>query len=159
MTALVIQVVAAVAATSGVFPMPAGMPRQHPECTIVGTPGNDYLRGTPGDDVICGLGGNDVLFGLTGDDVLIGGPGRDVLVGGPGHDELYGNDGNDVLIDTDGIGFEDGGRGNDNCVGVGGTQFVNCEHVVTLPGRDLAASSATNAKSSGGKRGMGDAQE
>jgi hypothetical protein len=133
MTALPTQLLAVVVASSGLFPAPAGPSSPPPECTIVGTPGNDFLRGTPGDDVICGLAGNDVLLGREGNDVLIGGSGRDILVGGPGNDELFGYDGDDVLLDTDGIGFENGGDGTDHCIGVGGTEFVHCERVITLP--------------------------
>jgi Ca2+-binding RTX toxin-like protein len=133
MTALSAQILAVVVASSGLLPTTARPPSPAPDCTIQGTPGNDYLRGTPGDDVICGLGGNDVLLGLGGNDVLIGGPGRDILLGGPGSDELYGDAGDDQLIDTDGIGFENGGDGTDHCVGVGGTEFVHCERVITIP--------------------------
>ncbi|MFC0109259.1 calcium-binding protein [Kibdelosporangium aridum] len=132
MPAPLTQLLAVVVASSGLFPVTAE-PSNPLECTILGTPGADYLRGTPGDDVICGLEGNDVQLGRDGNDVLIGGPGRDILVGGPGNDELFGDDGNDVLLDTEGIGFENGGDGTDHCIGIGGTAFVRCERVITLP--------------------------
>src|SRR5205807_7809700 len=51
---------------------------QGPDCTIVGTWGNDVLTGTAGNDVLCGLGGDDTLSGRRGGDVLMGGSGEDV---------------------------------------------------------------------------------
>ena len=88
-----------------------------PECTIVGTRGDDRLRGTSGDDVICGLGGDDHISGLGGNDVLIGGLGNDRLFGGNGVDLLRGNQGNDVLHGGRGTDQLDGGTGNDNLRG------------------------------------------
>jgi len=72
-------------------------------CTIVGTPGDDFLAGTPGNDVICGKGGNDTLTGVGGNDIVRGGPGNDVLEGGTGRDILRGGDGNDRLYAYDGM--------------------------------------------------------
>ncbi len=78
-----------------------------PECSIVGTAGDDRLVGSAGNDVICGRGGNDVLFGRGGHDLLIGGdgddrlsggPGDDLLLGGPGRDRLFGGLGRDWLL-------------------------------------------------------------
>ena len=56
-------------------------------CTIIGTPGPDYLDGTPGPDVMCGLGGKDILTGGRGNDRLLGGAGDDTVLGlrGGGH--------------------------------------------------------------------------
>ncbi len=82
-----------------------------PDCTRVGTPGNDVLTGTAGRDVICALGGDDQVRGLAGADVLRGGDGNDTIVGGDGNDSLEGGAGNDRLL---------GGAGNDVMVGLGG---------------------------------------
>jgi hypothetical protein len=73
-------------------------------CTIVGTPGNDFLTGTPNADIMCGLDGDDRIWGGGGDDVLAGGTGRDRLRGGDGRDTVLGGRGRDVLF---------GGRGGD----------------------------------------------
>ena len=78
-----------------------------PECTIIGTPGNDRLRGTNGDDVICGLGGDDIIDGRNGNDILIGGEGNDTLDGGNGSDTLDGGNGSDSA---------NGGNGFDSCL-------------------------------------------
>ena len=43
-----------------------------PQCTIVGTPGNDNITGTSGADFICGEGGDDVINGGEGDDTIDG---------------------------------------------------------------------------------------
>ncbi len=51
--------------------------RSMPDCTIVGTSGDDVLSGTAGDDVICGMAGDDVIKGQGGDDTLSGGAGVD----------------------------------------------------------------------------------
>jgi Ca2+-binding RTX toxin-like protein len=67
-----------------------------PECTLLGTAGNDRLNGTEGDDIICGLGGNDVLSGRGGNDTLYGGAGNDSLAGGLGDDLLNGEAGWDA---------------------------------------------------------------
>ncbi len=69
-----------------------------PECSIVGTGGDDRLIGTAGNDVICGKGGNDVLIGRGGHDLLIGGTGDDRLSGGLGNDLLIGGPGRDLLF-------------------------------------------------------------
>lgn len=104
-----------------------------PYCTIVGTDRNDVLHGTPYDDVICALGGNDVVQGGGGNDVIYGGSGRDILIGGPGYDTLVGGPGNDLLIDTSQESWLDGGYGQDRCVGVRSTTFVDCERVTAIP--------------------------
>ena len=41
-----------------------------PQCTKLGTPGDDRISGTRGNDVICGLGGNDVIDGAGGIDMI-----------------------------------------------------------------------------------------
>ncbi len=66
-------------------------------CTIVGTPGNDFLFDSPRNDVVCGLGGNDTIAGGGGNDVLRGGPGDDTIQGGAGADRLLGGPGDDSL--------------------------------------------------------------
>lgn len=82
---------------------PAGGPTcQGLRASIVGTPGDDFLRGTAGRDVIVGLAGNDTLVGLQGNDVLCGNTGMDILLGGPGNDRLYGGrDGKFTPFDAD----------------------------------------------------------
>jgi len=50
-----------------------------PDCTIIGTEGDDRLEAiNPLGDVVCGLGGDDVLVSGLGDDQLRGGPGTDL---------------------------------------------------------------------------------
>ena len=82
-------------------------------CTIMGTPGPDFLYGTEGRDVICGLGGNDTISGNAGNDVLIGGDGNDLISGGDGNDLIEGGPGNDKLEGTGGRDTILGGPGND----------------------------------------------
>jgi sugar lactone lactonase YvrE len=82
-----------------------------PECTQMGTNGDDDLTGTAERDVLCGGGGDDVLHGLGGNDVLRGGAGSDRLLGGAGNDRLFGASGHDTLA---------GGSGNDRMVGGSG---------------------------------------
>jgi Ca2+-binding RTX toxin-like protein len=115
---------------------PAG-PRARPECTIVGTAGDDDLRGTQHDDVICGRGGddwvlgeegNDTLFlgrgddsggGGPGDDVIRGGAGKDYGEGGYGNDRIYvGRGDKDEVIDYHGMDVVSGGPGDDYCLNV-----------------------------------------
>ena len=110
-----------------------------PECTIVGTPGDDVLVGTAGADVLCGRGGDDVISGGDGDDVLRGGSGddqlrgqagddvlgggsggRDDLAGGAGDDELRGLDGADQLKGGKGRDLLKGGNGADSADGGSG---------------------------------------
>lgn len=111
-------------------------PRARPECTIVGTAGDDWLRGTRHDDVICALGGEDGVSGREGNDTLILGPGRDsggggagddviragrkrdFLFGGPGNDRLYGQGGSDLMDESHGLGVDllAGGGGDDHCL-------------------------------------------
>lgn len=77
--------------------------------TIIGTPGDDYLRGTTGDDVIVGLGGNDTISGLEGNDTICGDDGNDRLLGWAGDDALFGLAGDDVLIGHEGADTLNGG--------------------------------------------------
>jgi Ca2+-binding RTX toxin-like protein len=70
---------------------------QRPDCTIMGTAGDDEdLRGTPEPDVICGFGGRDQIFARQGADVVYGGRGRDQLFGGRGDDTIIGRGGLDL---------------------------------------------------------------
>ena len=116
--------------TAGVTGSPA-----MPECTVLGTSHDDVLRGTSGDDIICAFSGDDTILGFGGNDVLAGGPGRDVLLGGSGRDRLWGGDGDDLLIDTNGTSAEYGDGGRDRCIGVQGSSFLECEHVIRPPHR------------------------
>jgi uncharacterized repeat protein (TIGR01451 family) len=90
---------------------------QGPDCTVVGTWGDDGLNGTPGNDVMCGLGGNDIANAGAGDDILLGGGGNDTLVGGSGTDLLSGGPGNDNLSGGRGGDYLSGGPGNDTLSG------------------------------------------
>jgi RTX calcium-binding nonapeptide repeat (4 copies) len=92
-------------------------PRGGPECTIVGTAGDDQLRGTRRDDVICALAGGDDVWGRGGNDTLLLGPGRDSGKGGVGEDVIRGGAG------TDDVGFG-GYPGNDRMFGGGGIDFL-----------------------------------
>jgi Ca2+-binding RTX toxin-like protein len=84
-------------------------------CTIVGTPGKDFLVGTAGRDVVCGLGGNDVLTGGGANDVLFGGPGNDTLEGDSGSDVMVGGAGRDRFYAYDAYSDRlDGGTGYDD---------------------------------------------
>jgi Ca2+-binding RTX toxin-like protein len=121
------------------FPLPARPdgPRARPECTIVGTAGDDQpLEGTQHDDVICGRGGddwvlgeegNDTLFlgrgddsagGGPGDDVIRGGAGKDYGEGGYGNDRIYLGRDKDEVIDYHGMDVVSGGPGDDWCLNV-----------------------------------------
>jgi Ca2+-binding RTX toxin-like protein len=83
-------------------------------CTVVGTPGADFLGGTPKPDVMCGLGGNDVLAGGGGNDVLAGGDGNDKLEGDAGRDLILGGRGRDTFFAFDAYSDTlDGGPGYD----------------------------------------------
>jgi Ca2+-binding RTX toxin-like protein len=66
-----------------------------------------------------GGAGNDILTGGAADDTLFGDAGHDNIVGGAGTNKLYGGDGNDTLDNSagTGIGFVDGGAGNDSLLG------------------------------------------
>jgi Ca2+-binding RTX toxin-like protein len=115
-------------------------PRAGPECTIIGTTGDDRLRGTPRDDVICALAGDDGVKGWGGNDTLILGPGNDFakggragkdddvirggagddfLGGGPGNDRVYGQGGSEAMLDWHGVDLLSGGAGDDWCMNVG----------------------------------------
>jgi Ca2+-binding RTX toxin-like protein len=113
-------------------------PRAGPECTIVGTAGDDRLRGTQHDDVICALAGDDRVDGRRGNDTLILGPGMDMagggggqdviragadrdgpLEGGPGNDRIYGRGGVDGMLDWTGVDLLSGGAGDDICMNAG----------------------------------------
>ena len=98
-------------------PVPAG-------CTIIGTPGNDFLIGGRGNDVICGLGGKDTLYGGPGDDIVDGGSGDDLLIGGAGNDVIRGSAGDDTLHGDSGDDIVDGGSGNDTVNGGAGIDDV-----------------------------------
>lgn len=122
------------------FPLPAWPDDQgaRPECTIVGTAGDDQpLEGTQHDDVICALAGDDLVNGEEGNDTLFlgrgddsagGGPGDDVIRGGAGKDYGeggYGNDriyvgrgAEDEVIDYHGRDVVSGGPGDDYCLNV-----------------------------------------
>jgi len=76
-----------------------GVAATAPKCTIVGTPGKDYLHGTAARDVICGRGGADEIAGGPGNDRISGGPGNDMLRGGGGRDRLFGGPGRDTCVD------------------------------------------------------------
>lgn len=94
---------------------PAAADTPDPDCTVVGTGGDDVLVGGPGPDVLCGLGGDDVLLAGPGNDVLRGGPGRDRLVGRRGRDLLEGGPGHDTLLGGPGRDRLAGGGGVDSC--------------------------------------------
>ena len=96
-----------------------------PECTIIGTSGDDVLTGTEGPDSICGLGGDDEIDGMGGADVIYGGAGRDTIDGGDGIDHLYGDGGADTIYGGDGLGnVIHGGSGPDNVFGSPETDFL-----------------------------------
>lgn len=95
------------------FPPPDDPP---PDCTIIGTAGDDNLSGTPGADTICGLEGNDRL---------LGGGGNDTLVGGDGEDSLFGQDGKDAIDGAGGKDFIRGGPGGDDITAGGEDDIVS----------------------------------
>jgi Ca2+-binding RTX toxin-like protein len=100
---------------------PGGSLVPRPECTIVGTPGDDRIEGTPGNDVICGLGGKDVIDGDRGIDLIDGADGNDTLRGGPGNDlHLLGLRGDDRLDGNSGGDRASGGAGIDRVRGSSG---------------------------------------
>lgn len=110
-------------------PLEGNQPLPCTNPTIVGTPGNDFIRGTQGNDVIDGLGGNDRIRGRGGNDVLCGGDNDDYVNGGGGNDHLNGNLGNDFLRGRKGADFLDGGEQfNNNCRTGKGTDppIFNC---------------------------------
>jgi Ca2+-binding RTX toxin-like protein len=115
-----------------------------PECTLMGTPGDDVLTGTPARDVICGLGGNDRIRGGAGNDDLRGGDGADSLFGevgddritaGAGGDVLVGGDGRDRLLGEAGGDRLEGGAASDVLLGgVGGDRLLGHAGGDTLTG-------------------------
>ncbi|MCP3994019.1 MAG: hypothetical protein GY722_03000 [bacterium] len=106
---------------------------QNPDCTIIGTEGNDVLEGTAGDDVICGLGGddridagdgNDIVLAGDGDDYVEAGLGVDIVFGGSGSDELFGNEDNDEVFGEGGDDVLGGGKGDDVLHGGDGADLI-----------------------------------
>jgi Ca2+-binding RTX toxin-like protein len=103
-----------------------------PDCTIVGTPGDDVLIGTDGDDVICGLGGNDTLRGGPGNDLLLGGDGDDTLSGGAGDDRMDGGTGRDTVDYSDApapgvrVDFATGTATGDGTDSLSGFEAIRC---------------------------------
>jgi hypothetical protein len=95
--------------------MPGPAAAVPPDCTLLGTGGNDRLIGTEADEVICGLGGRDFIKGKAGDDQVRAGGGNDTVILGPGADEAFGQAGHDIL---------DGNGGNDILRGQGGNDFL-----------------------------------
>jgi predicted outer membrane repeat protein len=114
---------------------------QGPQCTIKGTPGDDFLKGTSGNDFICGKGGNDIVIDYKGgNDTLFGDGGKDILLDVKGKGFLRGGDGNDVLFTLDDAPLDtmDGQSGNDFCLGDKGDVRVNCERgsLLSLSGEE-----------------------
>ena len=86
-----------------------------PDCTIVGTEGDDTLVGTSNHDVICGLGGNDSIDARAGNDIIYGGEGDDTIYARAGNDRVYGGPGNDFIL---------GHRGDDTINGNAGDDII-----------------------------------
>jgi Ca2+-binding RTX toxin-like protein len=117
---------------------------------------DDVVHGGSGNDRIYGAGGNDLLFGDPGNDLLAGGEGSDALFGGPGDDRLTGElhgyaerpfdlvNGTRLItypyyVSSYGDDILDGGEGNDELAGEGGTDVLfGGEGADTLYG-DLAS--------------------
>ena len=126
-----------------------------PECTIIGSPGDDVLVGTPGADVMCGRGGDDVILGGDDDDVLRGGPGDDQLRGEAGDDllrggragsdDLDGGTGDDALYGLKGADLLNGGKGRDVVKGGDGPDEADGG-----PGRDTVQGGASADALDGG---------
>ena len=118
------------ACDSGAFELRREPPRP-PECTIKGTPGDDFLKGTSANDRICGRGGNDIVVDYRGgNDTLLGHSGKDILLDVKGKGLLKGGDGNDVLFTLDDAPLDTmNGQsgGNDLCLGDSGDVRKNCE--------------------------------
>ena len=95
-----------------------------PDCTILGTDGDDILTGTSGDDIICGLGGNDTIDAKGGNDIIHAGPGDDTIYARVGDDFIYGGDGDDFILAHRGNDLIHGGRGNDTIYAGGGDDAV-----------------------------------
>lgn len=91
-----------------------------PDCTILGTDGDDILTGTSSDDIICGLGGNDTIDAKGGNDIIHAGPGDDTIYARVGDDFIYGGDGDDFILAHRGNDLIHGGRGNDTIYAGGG---------------------------------------
>jgi hypothetical protein len=118
------------ACDSGAFEL-RQKPPQPPECTIKGTPGDDFLKGTSANDRICGRGGNDIVVDYKGgNNTLLGHGGKDILLDVKGKGLLKGGDGNDVLFTLDDAPLDTmNGQsgGNDLCLGDSGDVRKNCE--------------------------------
>jgi len=100
-----------------------------PQCTILGTSGDDVLLGTAGPDVICGRAGDDEIYGLDGDDILLGDKGHDYLKADGGSDLLFGGADADTLDSRDLLGGNDasyGQSGTDSCVKDDGDLTRSC---------------------------------
>jgi Ca2+-binding RTX toxin-like protein len=92
--------------------------------TIVGTPGDDFLRGTKRADVIAGQGGDDGIRGGGGNDVICGGAGLDDIRGGNGDNRLLGGAGNDAIRARGGNDFIAGNDGKDFIVASIGRNII-----------------------------------
>lgn len=100
--------------------------------TIIGTPGDDYLRGTLGRDVISAGAGADVVYGYGGADLICLGEGNDFAVGGAGPDRIYGDAGRDRLKGGYHADRLMGGGGDDRLFGGGAGDVL-----IGGPGSDL----------------------
>jgi hypothetical protein len=121
------------------FAFPASPVRAEdpPECTIVGTAGNDVLVGTSGNDVICAFAGDDTIVAGPGNDTVYAGPGADAIWGGDGSDALYAESGNDWVDGDSGVDRISGGEGFDYCIQ--GESSSSCSRDNSLP-RPIAVS-------------------
>lgn len=95
-----------------------------PNCTVLGTDGNDILTGTSEDDVICGLGGDDTIDAKGGDDIIHAGPGDDTIYARVGDDIIYGGDGDDFILAHRGDDLIYGGKGSDTIYAGGGNDII-----------------------------------
>lgn len=105
--------------------------------TLIGTPGDDFLRGGDDIDIIVGGRGNDVIHGRKGNDYLCGGLGRDRIYGEFGADWISGGPGVDTLLR--------GGWGRDVILGGSGRDSVS-----GYEGNDVVWGFAGNDQLSGG---------
>ena len=111
-----------------------------PECTITGTPGDDFLYGSSvydgasGHDVICGLGGDDYISSYGGRDAIYGGPGDDDIDGGDGANIIFGGEGNDTIRGGAQVDTIYPGPGNDTIhKGIGDTVIGNTPDDTVTP--------------------------